>query len=178
MENEEFIREFLEESEENLDQLDQDFVMLEQNPGDLERLGSIYRAIHTIKGTSGFFGFSKLGGVTHSAENLLSRLRNGDFALNQDLTTALLRSVDAVREVLDNISRDGVEGDGDYRELNRTLDDFAVNPPPADTPSSAESHANISEEDQVEAEENRDREQVSDVHDKSMLGVIELANEV
>lgn len=178
MENEEFIREFLEESEENIDQLDQDFVMLEQNPGDLERLGSIYRAIHTIKGTSGFFGFSKLGGVTHSAENLLSRLRNGDFALNQDLTTALLRSVDAVREVLDNISRDGVEGDGDYRELNRTLDDFAVNPPPADTPSSAESHANVSEENQVEAEENRDREQVSDVHDKSMLGVIELANEV
>ena len=125
LENEEFIREFLEESEENLDQLDQDFVSLEQHPGDLQRLDSIYRAIHTIKGTSGFFGFAKLGAVAHSAENLLSRLRDGEIDLNETLTSALLDSVDAVRAILENIGRDGDEGDGDYRELNRVLDDFA-----------------------------------------------------
>lgn len=125
LENEEFIREFLEESEENLDQLDQDFVSLEQHPGDLERLDSIYRAIHTIKGTSGFFGFAKLGAVAHSAENLLSRLRDGEIKLNENLTSALLNSVDAVRDILENIGRDGDEGDGDYRELNRVLDDFS-----------------------------------------------------
>jgi two-component system chemotaxis sensor kinase CheA len=125
LENEEFIREFLEESEENLDQLDQDFVSLEQNPGDLERLDSIYRAIHTIKGTSGFFGFAKLGAVAHSAENLLSRLRDGEIKLNEEVTSALLDSVDAIRDILANIGRDAGEGDGDYRELNRVLDEFS-----------------------------------------------------
>ena len=133
LENEEFIREFLEESEENLDQLDQDFVALEQEPGDLVRLDSIYRAIHTIKGTSGFFGFSKLGAVTHSAENLLSRLRDGEITLNEALTSALLKSVDAVREILANIGRDGEEGDGNYRTLNQQLDDLSITSPPIDS---------------------------------------------
>jgi two-component system chemotaxis sensor kinase CheA len=131
LENEEFIREFLEESEENLDQLDQDFVSLEQEPSDLERLDSIYRAIHTIKGTSGFFGFSKLGAVAHSAENLLSRLRDGEITLNKGLTSALLESVDAIRDILSNIGRDGDEGNGNYRELNQQLDDLCSSAPVA-----------------------------------------------
>ena len=133
LENEEFIREFLEESDENLDQLDQDFVALEQEPGDLVRLDSIYRAIHTIKGTSGFFGFSKLGAVTHSAENLLSRLRDGEMTLNETLTSALLKSVDAVREILANIGSHGEEGDGNYRTLNQQLDDLSITSPPIDS---------------------------------------------
>ena len=126
MENEEFIREFLDESEENLDQLDQDFVSLEQDPHDHERLDSIYRAIHTIKGTSGFFGFSKLGAVAHAAENLLSRLRDGEVTLDARLTSALLDSVDAIRDILANIATDADEGDGDYRELNRKLEDLSA----------------------------------------------------
>ncbi len=135
MENEEFIREFLEESEENLDQLDQDFVSLEQDPGDLERLDSIYRAIHTIKGTSGFFGFSKLGAVAHAAENLLSRLRDGEITLNEGLTSALLESVDAIRDILANIGSDGEEGDGNYRELNQQLEELCSSAPIAETQS-------------------------------------------
>lgn len=151
MENEEFIREFLEESEENLDQLDQDFVSLEQEPGDLERLDSIYRAIHTIKGTSGFFGFSKLGAVAHAAENLLSRLRDGEITLNEGLTSALLESVDAIRDILANIGSDGEEGDGNYRQLNQQLEDLCsaapiavsepVTTPAADVDSVAPDHA-------------------------------------
>ena len=129
MENEEFIREFLEESEENLDQLDQDFVSLEQDPSDLARLDSIYRAIHTIKGTSGFFGFSKLGAVAHSAENLMSRLRDGEISLNESLTSALLDSVDAIRAILANIGNDGDEGDGNYRELTQHLDELCASTP-------------------------------------------------
>ena len=58
--NEEFVQEFLVESTENLDQLDRDLIALEQAPGDEERLASIFRTVHTIKGNSGFFGFAKL----------------------------------------------------------------------------------------------------------------------
>ena len=126
MENEEFIREFLEESEENLDQLDQDFVALEQEPRDHDRLDSIYRTIHTIKGTSGFFAFAKLGALAHSAENLLSHLRDGSLALNEELTSALLDAVDGIREVLTSIGNEGDEGRGNYRDLNGRLDELAT----------------------------------------------------
>lgn len=61
MDNQEFVQEFLVESSENLDQLDRDLVALEETPDDPDRLASIFRTVHTIKGTSGFFGFSKLG---------------------------------------------------------------------------------------------------------------------
>ena len=141
MENEEFIREFLEESEENLDQLDQDFVSLEQHPGDLERLDSIYRAIHTIKGTSGFFGFSKLGAVAHAAENLLSRLRDGEITLTERLTSALLDSVDAIRDILSNISKDGGEGEGNYRALNQQLDALCASAPLTEVATDDAKHA-------------------------------------
>ena len=84
--NEEFVREFLVESAENLDQLDQDLVALEENPRDSQRLASIFRTVHTIKGTSGFFGFAKLGAITHSGEHLLGQLRDGKIDLDNDVT--------------------------------------------------------------------------------------------
>ena len=60
------IKEFSQESGENLDRLDQDFVKLESDPGDRELLKSIFRTIHTIKGTCGFLGFTKLEALTHA----------------------------------------------------------------------------------------------------------------
>ena len=75
--NREFIEEFLVESTENLDQLDRDLIALEERPDDPQRLASIFRTIHTIKGTCGFLGFSKLEKVAHSGENLLGLLRDG-----------------------------------------------------------------------------------------------------
>lgn len=94
------IKEFLVESYENLDQLDQDFVALERDPANRETLSSVFRTIHTIKGTCGFFGYEKLGSLTHVGENLLSRLREGELELTPEITSALLAMVDAVREML------------------------------------------------------------------------------
>ena len=120
-ENEEFVREFLVESAENLDQLDQDLVALEENPRDPKRLASIFRTVHTIKGTSGFFGFAKLGAITHSGEHLLGQLRDGTIELSDRVTGALLTLVDAVRSILEEIEKTGCEGDSDFRELSQTL---------------------------------------------------------
>ena len=61
------MREFLVESYENLDKMDQDFVALEQDPTDREMLAQIFRRIHTIKGSCGFLGFAQLEGLTHAA---------------------------------------------------------------------------------------------------------------
>ena len=122
------VKDFLVESAENLDNLDRDFVSLEQNPTDQARLSSVFRTIHTIKGTCGFFGFGKLEAVTHVGENLLSRLRDGELLLTPESTTALLALVDVVRGIFAHISETGTEGTGDNSELVATLTRLAEQP--------------------------------------------------
>ncbi|MCC6932060.1 MAG: chemotaxis protein CheA [Deltaproteobacteria bacterium] len=121
IELDEIVKEFLAESLENLDKLDQDFVELESNPKDAERLASIFRVIHTVKGTCGFLGFSKLESLAHAGENLLSKLRDGVLGLNVDITNALLALVDAVRAMLSSIESTGTDGEIEYKELIETL---------------------------------------------------------
>src|ERR1044072_7003208 len=105
------VQEFLVESYENLDQLDRDLIALEQDPGARDRIASIFRTIHTIKGTSGFLAFTRLGQLTHAGDSLLSRLRDGAQVLARRATDVLLCMIDAVRELLAHIERDGTEGD-------------------------------------------------------------------
>jgi two-component system chemotaxis sensor kinase CheA len=107
------VQEFLVESHENLDQLDRDLVALEQEPGSRELLSSIFRTIHTIKGTSGFLAFNRLERVTHVGENLLARLRDGTQVMTPETTNTLLRMVDVVRTLLTAIEESGAEGDVD-----------------------------------------------------------------
>ena len=109
----EIVAEFLVESHENLDQLDRDLLALEQNPGSRELLASVFRTIHTIKGTSGFLAFHRLEKLTHVGENLLSRLRDGRIELTEERATALLKMVDSVRALLRSIEQVNTEGDGD-----------------------------------------------------------------
>ncbi len=103
------VQEFLVESHENLDQLDRDFVELERSPGARDLLASVFRTIHTIKGTSGFLGYGNLERVTHVGENLLAKLRDGDLTLDAPTTDVLLLMVDAVRAVLAAIEATGVD---------------------------------------------------------------------
>ncbi|MFA5975071.1 MAG: chemotaxis protein CheW [Elusimicrobiota bacterium] len=129
------IKDFLTESRENLDHLDRDFVTLEKNPQDRQTLDSIFRTIHTIKGTSGFLGFSKLGAITHVGENLLGRLREGALLLDKDLTDALLSMVDAVRQILGSIETVQTEGSTDYKKLIERLSAIeSVSDNPSPTP--------------------------------------------
>jgi len=109
----EIVKEFLVESYENLDRLDRELVGLEKNPDDRDALSSVFRTIHTIKGTCGFLGFSKLEAVAHVGENLLTRLRDRLLVLNPEITTALLNMVDAVRQILSHIETTGQEGERD-----------------------------------------------------------------
>ena len=116
----EIVTEFLVESYENLDRLDRDFVELEKNPSK-EALGSIFRAIHTIKGTCGFLGLGKLESVTHVGESLLSLLRDGALQVSPKIIDALLAMVDAVRQMLASIEATGHEGDRNDSALIETL---------------------------------------------------------
>lgn len=115
------IKEFLVESNENLDRLDTDFVALEKSPTDKELLSSIFRAVHTIKGTCGFLGFNKLEKVSHVGENLLSKLRDGELTLNPEITTGLLSMVDAIRKMMLVIEKTESDGDEEYTSLIELL---------------------------------------------------------
>jgi two-component system chemotaxis sensor kinase CheA len=117
----EIVQEFLVESSENLDQLDQDLLVLERDPQNRETLSSVFRTIHTIKGTCGFLGFSRLEALAHAGENLLSRLRDGALILTPPIADALLATVDAVRQILASIGAGQGEGNGDYALLVATL---------------------------------------------------------
>ncbi len=116
------IAEFLAESVENLDSVDQDIVALERDSSNTEVIERVFRTIHTIKGTCGFLAFSKLEAVTHSAESVLALVRDGNLELTPEITTTLLKAIDSVREILAHIERDETEGDGDYSEIARDLD--------------------------------------------------------
>ena len=117
----EIIKEFLTESLEGLDQLDTKFVMLEQNPSDRDTLASIFRTIHTVKGTCGFLGFGNLEKVAHAGENLLSLLRDGKLSFSQEIASALLAMVDAIRTMLGEVERTENDGQESYPTLIETL---------------------------------------------------------
>ena len=119
--SDDIVREFLVESSENLDLLDRELINLEKDPGNRATLASIFRTIHTIKGTCGFLGFTKLESVAHVGENLLSKLRDGELALNPEMTTVLLAMVDAIRQMLASVEAIGNEGERNDQELIQSL---------------------------------------------------------
>ncbi|HWX38449.1 MAG TPA: Hpt domain-containing protein [Candidatus Sulfotelmatobacter sp.] len=115
------IMDFLVESNENLDRLDSKVVKLETDPSSQELLSSIFRTIHTIKGSCGFLGFSKLEKVAHVGESLLSRLRDRKLSLTLEITSGLLTMVDAIRTMLGKIRSTELDGDESYPELIESL---------------------------------------------------------
>ncbi len=127
-------KEFLIECNELLDQLDRDLVSLEKDPTSKNLLASIFRAVHTIKGTSGTLGFPKLAAVTHVGENLLSLMRDGKLILNAEITSALLAMIDVVRKILQTIESTELEGEPETANVIHTLTvllDAALPPKPA-----------------------------------------------
>src|SRR5258708_17722507 len=120
-EMEEIIKEFVVESNDNLDRLDHELIELEKNPSARETLASIFRTFHSIKGATGFLGFSKLGAVAHAGESLLSRLRDGVLTINSEIASGLLTLVDCARQILSQIEKTGAEGSVDYSVLVENL---------------------------------------------------------
>lgn len=113
----EIVKEFLIESNELIDQMDRDLVELEKVPESKDLLSRVFRAIHTIKGTSGTLGFPTLEQVSHSGENLLALLRDGKLRLNAEMATALLSMSDFIRQVLKVIESSENEGHPDPNKL-------------------------------------------------------------
>ncbi|MEM8485782.1 MAG: chemotaxis protein CheW [Bacteroidota bacterium] len=120
-EQDELVKEFLIESFEYLDSLDEDLLSLEKEASDPELLARIFRALHTIKGTGGFLDFDNLVAIAHAGEGLLDCLRSGTVEATEHVSSSLLELVDAIREVLHSIEDTGRDGEETYQELVKTL---------------------------------------------------------
>ena len=103
------IQEFLTESEELLQGMDQDMITLESTPNDAELLNRIFRALHTIKGTSGFLSFEPVVRLGHRAEDVLNLLRRGELRLTRRITDALLAARDQLGSMLSDIRAGGLK---------------------------------------------------------------------
>lgn len=111
-EMQEIIEDFLVESFEMIDQLDQDLIELENNPKDLELLNRIFRVAHTIKGSSSFLGFDVLTRLTHNMEDVLNKARKGDLEITHEVMDVILESVDLMKALLEAIKDTGSDDQG------------------------------------------------------------------
>jgi two-component system chemotaxis sensor kinase CheA len=96
-----FHQAFFEEAADLMADFERYLLTLEDQPDDTELLNSIFRCAHSIKGSSGTFGFSDVAHFTHGVETLLDRVRNGKIAINSELVQLLLESLDQMRALID-----------------------------------------------------------------------------
>ncbi len=115
-------REFLVESQEGLDRMERCLTELEARPGDAELVAEIFRAVHTIKGTTGFLGFRRLEKLAHAGENLLGQVRDGRVEARPTVIGALLELLDGLRVILKLIEAEGAEAAGDDSALIARLE--------------------------------------------------------
>jgi two-component system chemotaxis sensor kinase CheA len=97
---------FLVETNELLDNISQDLMILENEPEDLDLLNRIFRSFHTIKGTSSFMGFDSIAKITHHAEDILNKLRKSELRVNQPIIDVLLEVYDWIVRLLSKIQED------------------------------------------------------------------------
>jgi len=109
------LREFLTETSESLDRVDAELVRFEQEPNNRNILGNIFRLVHTIKGTCGFLGLPRLERLTHAAETLMGKFRDG-MPVTAEAVTLILSTIDRIKSILDEIEarqREPGGSDGD-----------------------------------------------------------------
>lgn len=152
------LSEFLAEALEGIEVLDAELITLEQNPNDPALLGSIFRVLHTIKGTSGFLDLPRLESVAHAGENILGKFRDGELEVTPPAVTLILASIDAIKVLVAAIGETGAEPAGDDAELIAKLNAFAEGGGEAAVSESAEAQAdeNIAVEETAPATDESD----------------------
>ena len=110
------LREFLTETSESLDTVDNQLVKFEQEPNNAKILDNIFRLVHTIKGTCGFLGLPRLEALAHAGETLMSKFRDG-MPVTGQAVTLILSSIDRIKEILAGLEATEAEPEGTDRDL-------------------------------------------------------------
>ncbi len=125
--SEEGRREFLVECYDNLEQVERDLLILEKDPGSESVLNSVFRNIHTIKGSAGFLAYSNLEHVAHVTENVLGSLRSHQFAMDSEVSECMFKSIDAIRKILKSIELAGNDGSDPFTSLISNIETLHAN---------------------------------------------------
>src|SRR5437660_870503 len=110
------LREFLTETSESLDTVDNQLVRFEQEPNNAKILDNIFRLVHTIKGTCGFLGLPRLEALAHAGETLMGKFRDG-MPVTAEAVTLILSSIDRIKEILAGLEATEAEPEGADRDL-------------------------------------------------------------
>src|ERR1700754_1271313 len=110
------LREFLTETSESLDTVDNQLVRFEQEPNNAKILDNIFRLVHTIKGTCGFLGLPRLEALAHAGETLMGKFRDG-MPVTAEAVTLIQSSIDRIKEILAGLEATEAEPEGNDRDL-------------------------------------------------------------
>ena len=110
------LREFLTETGESLDTVDNQLVRFEQDPNNAKILDNIFRLVHTIKGTCGFLGLPRLEALAHAGETLMGKFRDG-MPVKAEAVTLILGSIDRIKEILAGLEATETEPEGTDQDL-------------------------------------------------------------
>jgi two-component system chemotaxis sensor kinase CheA len=119
----ELLRDFLTETTEHIEGAETQLVHFERNPSDASLITSIFRLVHTIKGTSSFLGLDRLERVGHAAESVMGMLRDG-VPPTQHSVTIILAAIDRIKTIIEEIGQHGSEPPGDDSQIINALEAY------------------------------------------------------
>ncbi|SER06938.1 two-component system, chemotaxis family, sensor kinase CheA [Gracilibacillus ureilyticus] len=120
MENNEYLEVFIEESKEHIQSLNDQILILENEPGNMDTVGEIFRSAHTLKGMAATMGYQDLADLTHKMENVLDAVRNNKLSINSDIIDVIFQAVDQLEGMVVDIASGG-DGSSDVQELVHKL---------------------------------------------------------
>lgn len=126
MDTSQYMSMFLEESLDNLQTLNESLLDLEQNPDDTDKVNSIFRVAHTIKGMAATMGFTDIAELTHKMEDVLAEFREGELKVTQDVVTVLFDCLDTLERMVDNV-QEGSDEKVDIEDVIKALADIKNN---------------------------------------------------
>ncbi len=111
---------FLEEADEQLQEMNQNLLELEKNPEDIEIINNIFRAAHSLKSSAGFVGLNDLGSLAHKMENLLQGIRDRTLGITDEVVEIIFKCFDEIRAVIDDVAA----GEKPERDLAWLIEDI------------------------------------------------------
>ena len=115
---------FVEETKEHLQSLNDNILVLENEPENKDTINEIFRSAHSLKGMAGTMGYKRMQTLTHDMENVFSEIRNDKLKVTSDLVDILFQCLDALEAYLDNIINTQDEGTDDNAAIIKLLNDY------------------------------------------------------
>ena len=116
-----YLEMFIDETKEHLQNLNDQVLVLEAEPDNIDTINEIFRAAHSLKGMAGTMGFKRMQRLTHDMENVFSKIREGKMSVTPDLVDVVFKCLDAIEEYLDCIINTSDEGENDNEEIINML---------------------------------------------------------